>query len=354
MLCLVLLLLLAPFWLLSFLLSSAGSLLVFAGLVIYSARMLARFMSFPGASASLQRDLAADYIQRLVMQLHDFAALSAQFAVLVASHDVTRKQLGAQFNITGDEGLSTSRGATSISKKASELGRWVDAMRKLHGYIGLAIDEFKLEYTYSLQGEQSAVYQGAYIPPPVTKHNMSLHECFLAPLLRYLARKENCHSSSLANLHSKGDADKAADPLVSLHHVLGSLIVCTTILVTYVNDHAAAYSPNEVRSDKKSKRATHKAGTSSNDSNSAANTGAVINSIGLTVRSAESLRASVQYVIEQTTAGSEPSDSGGLGAALLNRLGGSVPALQGGVQSLLRLGEGPTGPARLSSFIMRR
>jgi hypothetical protein len=206
---LIFVLLFAPFWLLSFLLSSTGSLAVLLALLVYGCRMLARCMSFPGASASLQRDLAADYIQRLVMQLHDFAALSAQFAILVASHDVTRNLLGAQFNITGDGGLSTNRGATSITKKASELGRWMDAMRKLQTYIGLAIEEFQLEYTYTLQGSHSTVYQTAYTPPSANAH-FSLQECVLRPVLRYIARMDNRNSSSLANLNSKEDVDKAA------------------------------------------------------------------------------------------------------------------------------------------------
>jgi hypothetical protein len=215
---LIFLLLFAPFWLLSFWLSSIGSLSVLIALVVYGCRMLARFMSFPGASASLQRDLAADYIQRLVMQLHDFAALSAQFAILVASHDITRKQLGAQFNITGDGGLSTTRGATSITKKASELGRWIDAMRKLQTYIDLAIEEFKLEYSYSKEGTRSAVYQAAYTPPAANTH-FSLQTCILRPVLRYIARKDNRNSSSLANLHSKEDVDKAAGECGRVHYI---------------------------------------------------------------------------------------------------------------------------------------
>jgi len=345
---LVIMILMAPFWLLSFILGGTGAFVVFLALVLYGARVFARFMSFPGASASLQRDLATDYIQRLVMQLHDFAALSAQFAILVASHEVTRKQLGAQFNITGDGGLSANHGATSITKRAGELGRWVDAMRKLHTFIGRAMDEFKQEYNDSLQGANSAVYANAYTPPSM-KSTSFLEYC-LRPVLRYVTRKGTARSSALANLNSKADADKAVDPLVSLHHVLGSLLVCATVLVSYVNEHAEAYSPNEV---KKSKNTGPKisAGNTEPTANSA-NT-AVINSIGLTVRTAEALRASVQYVIEQTNSGSEQHEAGGLGAALLNRLASSIPALQGGVQSVLRLGEGPSGPARLSSFIMR-
>jgi len=144
----------------------------------------------------------------------------------------------------------------------------------------------------------------------------------------------------------------AIDPLVSMHHVLSSLLVCTTVLVTYINEHADIYSPNEAKMDKKaSKKTAQKAGVGSMEAN--ANTGAVINSIGLTVRTAEALRASVQYVIEQTSNGAEQAESGSLGRSLLNRLGNNAPSLQGGLQSLARMGEGPAGPARLSSFIMR-
>lgn len=68
-----------PLFLLSFLLTTYGSCLFVIFIIVLCARSLARTIAFPGSTMSLQRELSADFMRRLSIQLENFATDSANY-----------------------------------------------------------------------------------------------------------------------------------------------------------------------------------------------------------------------------------------------------------------------------------
>ena len=110
-----------PFWLISFLVSSWGSLFLFGYMLVWGLRAFARTISFPGSSKSLQRDFSLDYIRRTVQQIDMFANLSSNFAILLANSGKARNKLNH----------SSTKYEDPIMYKAAELEAWCDEMTHL-------------------------------------------------------------------------------------------------------------------------------------------------------------------------------------------------------------------------------
>ena len=356
-----------PFWLLSYFVTSTGSTVVLICSLVMVCRAFARLMTFPGASKSLQREVSGDYLKRFAVQLHDFAALSAQFAILLASHSITQTQLGVSFNITGDGGRSGASGSGGgsgngsgihIAKKASELGRWIEGMKKMHIYLGIAVDEFRQVHSSNFYVD-SGYSRDAFTP--AHRGSQSFVACIFRPITRFWTLRDNNKRVGNVTINSTAEIAAVVDPVVSVHHVLGTLIICSSVLIAYVNEHIDIYSPNDAAS-KKSKgkssampsplSVSNTGNISSPTTTTGANSGAVINSIGLTVRNAEALRASLQYVLERST-NENNLEANGLGPGIVSKIFGSLPSAHGFIRNIMRMGEGPVGPANLSTFIMR-
>lgn len=74
-----------PLWLLSFLVTSVGSFLIFIALLVLAARSIGRSIAFPGSTPNVQREISSDFIRRVLMQLESISTLSSNFnATLLA------------------------------------------------------------------------------------------------------------------------------------------------------------------------------------------------------------------------------------------------------------------------------
>lgn len=85
-----------PLYLISYIISSWGSFLVFIWLICLLARLIARTMSFPGSTKSLQRDYSVDFMKRFLIQLENTAAMASNFTctlMLVASGQIPRVEI---------------------------------------------------------------------------------------------------------------------------------------------------------------------------------------------------------------------------------------------------------------------
>jgi hypothetical protein len=345
-----------PFWVLGLLFGSTLSIITVLGCILIVCRKFARFMAFPGASSSLHKEISSDYLKRLSVQLNTFAAISAQFAVLVASSDITRTKLGARFQISGANSNPSAGGATVVSK-AQDFTKWITALQKLHAYLGSGVEQFQrvhnsasgyLTHNFATKESKSSAStdNGAYTPLRGNCRSW-LTVDRLVPLVLRIFKGNTENTNVKFRSQGKQDIDAAVDPIVALHHVLGSLLTNSITLVNFVSDNVDAYSPGTNTTIRRPKATT--SSLSIND-NSAPVTdpNSVSNSIGLIVRNGEALRAALQYMLECSV---ETTDAGTNG--ILSKLTNGIPAAQGLINVVLHSQDGAKGPAQISSFIMR-
>tara|TARA_B110000090_G_C13228385_1_gene387585 strand:+ start:152 stop:847 length:696 start_codon:yes stop_codon:yes gene_type:complete len=78
-----------PLWLMSFIVTAWGSIIILIGFAVWSARLFARSMAFPGATKTMQRSMATDFMYRTCGQIEQIAhSKCANFTasvILVAS-----------------------------------------------------------------------------------------------------------------------------------------------------------------------------------------------------------------------------------------------------------------------------
>ncbi len=328
-----------PVWLFSFVVGSYCSTLALVVAVGVLCRRFARFMAFPGSSSSFMRDISGDYLKRLSIQLSAFATLCAHFAVLVASNGATRSRLGAKFHITGADAGDMQAKGINIFAKTTEISKWIAAIEKIYKYIDTAMADFRstqssANYVVSSFSSRS----GAYTASVYNRSWCSIDRMF--PLvLRFCLGNEN---TAVKRLAGKPEIDEVMDPIKVLHQVLGTLLTNIRILVSFVVENADLYGNASSANFKRPKNPPVQDVNSLDPSN-------VVASIGMIVRSAESLRAALQYMLERASSdeGVDTSDN------FLGKLTNGVPVAQGIVNALLRSRTGAIGPALLSTSIMR-
>ena len=79
----ILCILIFPFFLISFVLSSIGSWIVFFGIVGLGTRSLARTMIFPGSLRTVQRDVSQEYMKGIINQFNRIATMSSDVSVQI-------------------------------------------------------------------------------------------------------------------------------------------------------------------------------------------------------------------------------------------------------------------------------
>jgi hypothetical protein len=96
----VLCVLIFPFFIISFILSSPGSWLVFFGLIVLGTRAFARTMIFPGSLQSVQRNVSQEYLKGVTGQLERMASASSNMSLqiigLVSNGNVKNCQISLE------------------------------------------------------------------------------------------------------------------------------------------------------------------------------------------------------------------------------------------------------------------
>jgi hypothetical protein len=123
-----------PLYLISCLLTSYGSVLFLMALIVVGARSLARSMTFPGSTLSVQREISTDFMRKLSIQLENVSKMTGSLTstlMLIAS------------------GKSKKNDANSILGKLDEsyhlitvlpmLSVWLEGALKVYIYIYIYI-----------------------------------------------------------------------------------------------------------------------------------------------------------------------------------------------------------------------
>lgn len=103
-------LLILPFFMISFILSSPGSWFVFFSLIIFGTRSFARTMIFPGSLQSVQRNVSQEYLKGIMGQLERISSISSNMSIqiigLVTSGNTKNCQLNMEdITVMSDKSL---------------------------------------------------------------------------------------------------------------------------------------------------------------------------------------------------------------------------------------------------------
>ena len=115
-----------PLYLISFVLSTPGSVALLLALIVLSVRSFARTIMFPGSTKHLQKQYAVDYLRRLTAQLESTSTLTTNFTASLML--VSSGRLGRPPN-------------TPVLEKFNSIVHAVDALSEVASWISRATKE---------------------------------------------------------------------------------------------------------------------------------------------------------------------------------------------------------------------